>query len=360
MQRFFPEFDQIVADGRFQIVSGQTNLTVFTARSQQRDINQLQNALAQVPDDKIGILVAPYHEGLAKIFQTQRLFYYLAPVAFSQPKTNDRRLLKDATDLDRWINDVTEDDKFSIYIAPQWQTMHDKIASGVQNLLETAAVRLKTIRHFARLWHNNAAANEARAVRFENIAKLAATAPDVLVMAGPSLDETVKEISKTAIIWCADTALPCLLAHGKIPRVVFSVDAGFASREHFVGAIAAIQTYGISLVTDLLANSEIQRLPFATTYSYSSSNPLVENFVEKHKASWIYLSNPAGDVGSLMQAAHEALFGTDAPRVLGHDRRHRNFVTHARGTAYFRRTFTKQTRLHNSETYMHALSRRYR
>lgn len=52
--------------------------------------------------------------------------------------------------------------------------------------------------------------------------------PVILVSAGPSLEKNVEELKKVggrALVWCADAALPTLLAHDVIPDLVASVDS---------------------------------------------------------------------------------------------------------------------------------------
>lgn len=52
--------------------------------------------------------------------------------------------------------------------------------------------------------------------------------PVILVSAGPSLEKNVEElknVSGRALIWCADAALPTLLAHDIVPDLVASVDS---------------------------------------------------------------------------------------------------------------------------------------
>lgn len=53
--------------------------------------------------------------------------------------------------------------------------------------------------------------------------------PVILVSAGPSLEKNIEELKKVdqrALIWCADAALPTLLAREIVPDLVASVDAG--------------------------------------------------------------------------------------------------------------------------------------
>ena len=193
---------------------------------------------------------------------------------------------------------------------------------------------------------------------YGDVSKLGELRPDALVMAGPSLDNAIEELRRAKTIWCADTALPALLKRHIFPRVVFSVDAGFASREHFVGAASKFLS-SAALVSDILGNPPVQRLPFAEHLTYASSHPLVQEFCASRRGDLTFIENPAGDVGSLMRAVFARFFGDAPVKIFGHDGGHRRRVTHARGTAYFSRSYASCNRLMNAETYMLKLSRRY-
>ena len=76
-------------------------------------------------------------------------------------------------------------------------------------ILMQAAARLKTLRHFGRLWPINFTANAPAARSWSDIRALAAAgAPQALVMAGPSLDANLQALKTQQNIWVADTALP--------------------------------------------------------------------------------------------------------------------------------------------------------
>ncbi len=228
---------------------------------------------------------------------------------------------------------------------------------ATQQLFERAAVRLKTIRHFGRLWQINFRLNAVRETH--DIIRLKELPPDLLVMAGPSLDAALPEAARAKLIWCADTALPALVAHGIYPRVVFSVDAGFASSEHFCGLSSDIGTRSTVLVCDLLGNAAVQRLPFEEKLTYQSSHPLVQQFCSAAGHALTPVENPSGDVGSLMRNVHALLFNSAEVKVVGHDGRSLRKITHARGTAYFKRSYMQQNRLFTPESYFARLSRRY-
>ncbi len=150
-----------------------------------------------------------------------------------------------------------------------------------------------------------------------------------------------------------------LLYYGIRPKVIFSLDAGFASQEHFCGCTDFIRNSDTALVIDALSSPAVIRLPFRKKYTYASSHPLVQEFRESLRPDLTPVSNPDGNVGGLMLAVCAALFPIARPRLLGNDGGHRSYVTHARGTAYYRRFAARSHRLDSIEAYGYRLSPRY-
>ncbi|AFM12561.1 6-hydroxymethylpterin diphosphokinase MptE-like protein [Turneriella parva] len=352
----FSAFEAVVSAERQQIRFAEQTITFYTARSGERDLRHFREQLAAVSPSMIPLLVAPYSTSLAPLLKDARRFVWLAPVCFSKNLPGDARLICSDANLQEFINSVETDDNFEIVIPPQWQGFQAAVRTVTVEILRQAAARLKTLRHFGRLWPINFTANAPSARRWRDIRTLAAGgAPDAIVMAGPTLDQSLRELQSKQNIWAADTALPVLSAHGIEARAVFSADAGFASREHFVG----VNTTKATLVCDMLVNPGVARLPFAAICTYASSHPLVQQFCLVERPDLTAITNAEGNVGSLMLAIHQDLFGELPVSIYGYDRGHRRRVTHARGTAYFRRVYGRQTRIANIETYMLRLSRRY-
>lgn len=352
----FPDFAPVESDGKYLIRWAGESYTFYTSRSGPRDLAAFKDAIRQVRPGHTALVVAPYADGLAGLFQSSSDFIFLSPFSFSSQLPADGRFVGDTHALDLLINSIDDQQKFAIHIAPQWRLAGPAVAEVTRKILERAAVRLKTIRHFGRLWPVNFRLNAPNIPGYGDITELRDPGPpDALVMAGPSLDQAMSQLNKRQKIWAADTAVVPLIARGIIPRVVFSADAGFASREHFVGAEKQIRE--VILVCDLLGSPAVQRLAFGRVLTYASSHPLIQEFSGADRFTAV--ANPHGDVGSLMQAVHRLLFGAPAGQVLGHDGRQRRKITHARGTAYFYRSHAAQNRLSNVETYMLRLSRRY-
>lgn len=353
----FPQITGIISEGRFSVQYGGETITVFTARSAERDLTQLKTLLQSAAPGNIPVIVAPYRREFSALFNGQDSFVFISPVTFTPELPGDDRLVADAHAVEYFVNSIGKNDKYEIHVAPQWQALAGPMRDATQQLFERAAVRLKTIGHFGRLWQINFRLNAVRETH--DITSLKELRPDLLVMAGPSLDKQLGEAAGAKLIWCADTALPALAARGIYPRVVFSVDAGFASSEHFYGLGAEIGKRAMVLVCDLLGNAAVQRLPFAERLTYQSSHPLVQQFCSTAAHPLTPVENPRGDVGSLMRNVYSVLFGIPEIRVIGHDGRSYKKITHARGTAYFKRSYVQQNRLFTPELYLARLSRRY-
>lgn len=352
----FPPLSVACENGRYICRHGETKLVFYSERSAARDLEQI-TALLESAGDSIPLIVAPYSSALAPLFASGRRFFFFAPAIFTDNLPDDARLIADAEALEHFINSVGAEDRFVVQILPQWQNLRTAMLQAMRQVLEQAAIRLKTIRHFGRLWPINFRLNLPLLQKIPDIRKLP-VAPDVLVMAGPSLD-MLPHIAPQSCIWCADTALPVLLHKGIHPAVVFSLDAGYASQEHFLASGSYIRNGAAALVADALCSPAVLRLPFAQKYTYASSHPLVQEFRQNFRPDLTEIKNPEGNVGNLMLAVCTALFPAARPRVFGHDRGHRNYVTHARGTAYYHRSFAVCNRLGGIETYLLRLSRRY-
>lgn len=355
----FGAFETRETDGQFSIIHGEKSFTFYTARSGSRDLAYLREQLAAA--ESTVLFIAPYHDALEGLFEEERRFFFLAPASFSKREPKDERFIATDRALERFINSVDSEDKFTVCISPQWRELHAILEATMHRIFERIAVRLKTLKHFARLWAINFRANHPLVCTIPDILKMRGVCPppDALVMAGPSLDHALSTLKNHKQIWCADTALPVLMHYGIAVDAVFSLDAGFASREHFVKRGKYHNAWPRYLVCDLLASPLVLRLSFKNKFIYQSSHPLVQEFCAYERADLTIVSNKEGNVGGLMQSVCAQLFPDAKPRILGHDRGHVRHITHARGTAYFQRGFIAHTRLATVENYMHRLSARY-
>lgn len=352
----FPELRAYVENGRYICRHGDISLTFYSERSAARDLQQIRTLMANA-GDSIPLIVAPYTAALAPLFDSDNRFVFISPASFTDHLPHDERLVSDEESLTRFINAVQVEDNFVVQILPQWQDLGPAIGQATREVLARAATRLKTIRHFGRLWPINFRLNLPLLQSMADIRQLREP-PAVLALAGPSL-YPLPRIAPETSVWCADTALPVLLHHGILPAVVFSLDAGYASQEHFCGAGDFIRSGVPALVADALCSPPVLRLPFKRKYTYASSHPLVQGLRDTLRPDLTPVSNPEGNVGNLMLAVCAALFPSATPLIVGHDRGHRKYVTHARGVAYYRRSAAIGNRLDGIEAYALRLSRRY-
>lgn len=355
----FPETRTETDGGRFRLALAGETLTFYSARSAVRDLRQFESLLEK--NGTIPLIVAPYYEALKPLFESKARFYFFAPATFTRELPDDARLVADENALVRFINSAEKDDKFTVHILPQWQSCTAAVHEAVMQVLTRVAVRLKTIGHFGRLWTINFRVNAPLLMQLPDIRHLTTKypAPDALVLAGPSLDRQLQRLYAKKTIWCADTALPVLRHYGIEPLLVFTVDAGFASNEHFCSGGTPMPPPVTALVCDPLCYPAIMRLPFAERYIYASSHPLLQNFCAEHRPDLTPIDNREGNVGALMQNAAAILYPNAKPEIFGRDGGHRRHITHARGTAYFRRAQLQHHRLSNIESYSLVLSRRY-
>ncbi len=173
----FPELSTILENGRYICRHGVTSLTFYSERSAARDLQQMQTLLASC-GDSIPLIVAPYSSSFASLFDTQTRFFFIAPASFTALLPQDERLISDAEGLSRFINTVDVEDNFVIHILPQWQHLGAAVGQATREILARAAVRLKTIRHFGRLWPINFRLNAPLLKNIPDISKLSAT-PDI-------------------------------------------------------------------------------------------------------------------------------------------------------------------------------------
>ena len=235
-----------------------------------------------------------------------------------------------------------------------------------QKMLRETALRLKTIRHFQKIWNYNLKANQNQWIKSKSLNQLNIQPPDLFVLGGPSVDEGLakKQISKKKHIWSADTALAPLVNQHIYPEVVFSIDAGFGSFEHYV-YVTDEKKRKIKFVLDAFSFPKYYRLGLYV-YTYANTNPLIQRINHKHPV----LVNETGDVFGLMAASHQMLFPNEKlPGIVGRDIDNRSHqkkpqktyhITHLRGSAYHTRRQYLMSRLNLPEEYFYRLSKRFK
>ena len=351
---------QAVFDGsKYIIQTDSAETTAYTVRSLSRDLNYFQEKLSRTDKKKL-LFIAPYYDALHALFKENSNFIFFAPVLFSNSVAHERLIVEDS-DINFFVNSIQATDIFAVDIHPSLLAFREIIENKINQVFSAAAHRLKTIQHFYRRWPMNFRVNQTAWLSALDLSSLPSEPPDALVMAGPSLNDRVSELRSKQNVWCVDTALPLLAFHKVKIRVVFSIDAGFASLEHFHAALKFTSLKNFSLVADVLTYPDIWRIPFKQIYTYQSSYPEAQAFAVIHNKAFSTLINPTGDVGGLIVATYQKRFHRDPDRsiIYGHDGIHRRHITHARGTAYFNRMYQHSTRVHSIEGYFFKLSARY-
>ena len=162
------------------------------------------------------------------------------------------------------------------------------------------------------------------------------------------------QLDSQACIWSADTALIPLLIRKQHPSLIFSIDAGMGSFEHYTYAKFNINQK-LTFVLDPLSFPKYYTIDI-NKYTYASSHPLIQDIRHPHPI----LINQTGDVYGIMKALYEFLFPRKKmPDVIGHDPTSIHYTTHLRGSAYHQRRYHKMNRLDSPETYFYELSRTY-
>jgi len=323
------------------------NSPLYSERGTTREM-QLLTALRKENPGKL-IYVGPYR---AEWREAESFFEAWIPTGGEQWNPGPGIIVS----ADQWIeflHSIRPEDSLTVVVHPSFppSMYRETIDNCLRNSLAYAAGRLKTLRHFTKIWEYNARRNAElwKAFTFpEKIEK-----PDYFILGGPQVDNAVRNIPLGAVLWVADTALFTVLHHGFSVSLTFSVDAGFASREHFFG-IPRKALSKLDIFVDFLSHPAVLALPFRKTYSYSSSHPLTPKSLPA-------LVNGSGDVKGIMTALFTKLFpGKDLPEMIGGTGLHSGLVSHLRGSAYHRRMATRANRFITAENYFRILSQRYR
>ena len=253
---------------------------------------------------------------------------------------------------------INSDDRIVVDFHASLKGTHytTKLKEQFNQMIHGVALRLKTIKHFKKIWNYNFRANQKSWLSTQPISELSVKQPDYFVLGGPSADDFLyhTNLKKQVRIWSADTALMPLIRKGIQPDVVFSIDAGFGSYEHFV-YIRKSEKRAITFVLDPLSfpkyyNADIRR------YTYASSHPLVQKAGSGHPV----LVNKTGDVYGLMEALHRFLFPEqNLPKMIGHDQKSIHHTTHLKGSAYHLRMYHQMNRFYSTEKYFYDLSKSY-
>ena len=353
-------------------------LLVYTEKSINRELKNLFQKLDQNNNEKNSkfFWVAPFYE---KIFfnldhKRKHNFFWICcanfskkkPLEFKRLQTESKCLIFDFETLRSILQNIEKEDTIKIELHPSLRNSNifQELKKLTQNLIQQAALRLKTIQHFEKTWSYNFKVNFEKWKMCSSIFKIGSAKPDYFILGGPSVADFLSRFNdKKKIIWSADTSWMPLVHHGIIPKLVFSIDAGYGSFEHFIYYSSVIKKTKIKLVLDPLSFPKFYDIG-AETYSYISSHPLVQQAIHDDngelKAKFPVLSNETGDVYGIMQSFHFHLFGnTDPPQIIGYDQGPKGLETHVRGSGYHERKYNRSNRFATLENYFLEFSLRY-
>jgi len=360
----FPRFKVVIENGEdslspasFSIEVDQQPVKVYTARSLTRESSHLATLINKAADDKKKLIwIAPYHRDIEQNLPIglSKNLIWVAPALFT-PTSGDS-VIGSEDSLLYFIREITRKDRFAI---STHRSIPQEVQVYISKQIEEGAIRLKTIEHFAKRWEYNFRRNLTKWQQAKDISEYNGGPPDLIILGGPQVDRLLEkpELIARKILWCADTALGTLLHHQIVPQLVFSIDAGHGSMEHFIGLIQLNNKLPkrLALVVDPLSFPGVFKPDWQEVYSYSSSHPLVTRL----PAQKTFIENKTGDLGGCIDAVLKKLFPDSAPPVYGGDRKHHHKVTHLRGSAYHRFRYRKINRLSTPELYFFHLSKRF-
>lgn len=373
MPDLFKEISAIVEEDAYFILNRGEKVKCYSQRSLVRESRGLVELLGQAVEQKKKLIwIAPFHQGIynALAEKDRNWIFWIAPVSFTEIPP-DQNILSEPKALEYFLLDVRRGDSFFVQVHPALSSTD--LLNSVNLLLKKSAMRIKTIDHFQILWAINFKRNSEMWQALPDIKQMQGEVkkPDLFILGGPGVDSKIKNFLKpveppakpqsTPVIWCADTALPALLAYGLVPQLVFSLDAGFASYEHFVLAVDQGKVNQLLSVVDPLVFSAVLKLPFKRKFTYANSNPLIQGSVPQlWQKPFTVIENKTDDVYGLMTGVHEKLFNAPNPETWGLDGGPVKSVTHLRGSAYHRRQYYSLNRLQSPETYFYHFSKRYK
>lgn len=348
----FTDFKPEISSNAYYIKKGSESQKIFTERSIAREIKVIADKYQECITDGYELLcVIPWHNAFSELANKPKLVF-LCPVVFHDP--GHLNVLSNGFRLTEFINDISEHAKYRVYIHPQllhWNSIHD----FTDNIFRKAATRLKTVHHFKARWDFNFRRNLSTQSQMRDILAYSGKKPEFLVLAGPQAEEIFPRLSGNNF-WCADTALLPVLTAGLLPDLVFTIDAGHGSFEHFLNGEKPVPYNELTIIADMLSFPQILELPFKEMYSYKSSFPEAQNLT--HPKTELY--NSEGDVSGLMQAVFTIMYpGVPLPTIAGGEKKHSRYASHLRGSAYHRRMQIMSDRFSTLEMYMRKLSLRY-
>lgn len=342
-------------DGLSIQVNGRESL-VFSNRSVRRVSQYLSEQIRNAQEKgSVFLWVAPYFEEIGRhLPEPSGSFLWLDPLSEDErlPPNEEVVSLKQ---FERFLLKTDARARFTIevYSALRRASGLPDYEALLSNAFRKVASRLKTLAHFQKKWEVNFKHNREKFSSLRPWTELEIPPPGAFVLAGPSVDKHWTDISQKKHIWICDTALVSGLRQGIQPGLIFTIDAGKGTMEHFIGSSPDALRDSLALV-DPLVFPKILDLPVRGFYSYQSGNPLISQL------DLPPLDNETNDVYGIMESLYGQLYpGAPLPPIYGHEMKHKHYVTHLRESAYHARARLEMNRYKTPELYFYNLSRRY-
>ena len=368
----------------YAIVGEDTKIPIYTERSIDREAAILASKIEEYTSKKNHLFIwcAPY---LNLIYEQLSLRHQNRMVWFSPTSIHEQTnisIIHSPKSLSFFINQIEKQFVFTIEVHPylkgrgRGRGIGDAVLQCARDAIKSIARRIKTIQHFQKIWeynykrnfvfysqHSILFANKKPSVERNNektntFQDNRILKPDAIVCGGKSIDGQWRNISNSKVIWCADTALPALLFYKIQPGLVFSIDSGKGSMEHFITGYDKNTIKKLHVVLDSLSFPKLYHLPFARIYIYKSTYPPLEQCSDFQNAETIY--NARGDILGTMIAIYQKLFSPlEIPVLYGADNhRHSHYITHLRGSSYYQWHCYRSNRFISTEKYFYGMSKK--
>ncbi|MCL2558503.1 MAG: DUF115 domain-containing protein [Treponema sp.] len=222
----------------------------------------------------------------------------------------------------------------------------ERASNAAMRAIEAVSADYSAQTHFGMRWFSNIIRNALEA-RMDTVPASFLGASEIAICAaGPSLDEQAPLILARqksrgeggALVICADTALPALLAHGIKPDAAVSIDCQHASCLHFMGSACR----DIPLFMDISSPPELRGLS-DFPFFFCGGHPLAA-YLRMKWASLPAVDTSGGNVTyACLSLAHT--LGARNIAIYGADFSYPGGRIYARGSYVFSLFESRQTRL---------------
>lgn len=191
-------------------------------------------------------------------------------------------------------------EKLSAIFLPSWKTENkaqfEDFRELFNSILKEISLDFSTQSHFGKIWQKNIIKNIFLEKPQKEIS-IDTTKTACIIGAGPSLDETVKNLQNKNenYIIATDTSYKILLKYNIFPDAVVSVDGQFISKEHFTKKIDKKTLFILDYASNPLITEKIIQNE-NTILFFSSGHPLSLYAEQTSSSNILKLSSGSGTV----------------------------------------------------------------